>query len=211
MNDNENTLNEEHQLQHRCDKRHEVVVSTLEEIRNEISRISLKLDSRPPFLPQGARDAYPQEPRSLVGPLGDNPDTLDVVLAHFIPQRLREDIAFFQVVTMRYLKAHGGDPMLAKRAGHLYAGAHGFFNRRASTHLVTQANIEGDVFWVPDPANHQIWFALVIDASNETPANLRARIKPQIKEQFTVESFGPKFVLSFENERDFIIAKMHLK
>ncbi|HEV7878189.1 hypothetical protein [Bradyrhizobium sp.] len=149
-------MNEKHHVQHPHDTRHEVVLASLQEIRNELARVSHRLTSRSQILSHGARDAYQQVPRRLVGPLADDPDTLEVVLAHFIPQRLKEEIAFYQIVTMLYLKAHGGDPMLAKNAGHLYAEAHGFFNRRASTHLVTQANIEGDVFWVPDPANHQI-------------------------------------------------------
>jgi hypothetical protein len=55
-----------------------------------------------------------------------------------------------------------------------------------------------------------MWPALVIDASDEAPTDLRARIEPHLKGQFTVEGFGSKVVLCFETERDFVIAKLHL-
>ncbi|QDM15539.1 hypothetical protein FNL56_06165 [Tardiphaga sp. vice304] len=210
MNHDQKILNEEHGMQHACDVRHDLLISALQEIKNEVSRISQKLMSRSLILSNGAGDAYPQLSRRLLSPLADYPDTFEVVRAHFIPQCQKEHTAYLQMVLKRYLKAYGTEPMLAKHNGHLYAKHHGFLDSRASSHLVTQANIEGDVFWVPDPADHQIWPALVMDASGETPADLRARIEPHLKGQFTVEGFGPKFVLCFETERDFIIAKLHL-
>ena len=210
MNHNQKVLNEEHRMQHACDMRHDLLISAMQEIKNEVSRMSQKLASRSLNRSNGAGDAYPQLPRRLLSPLADYPDMFEVIRAHFIPQRRKEDTAYFQIVTMRYLKAYGAEPMLAKQNGHLYAEHHGFLNSRASSHLVTQANIEGDAFWVPDPADHQIWPALVINASDETPMELRARIEPHLKGQFTVEGFGQKFVLCFETDRDFVIAKLHL-
>ena len=181
-----------------------------------LSAIERRLAARPPATAPGTVlpiDMYVQTYRDGYRRIETKrfAHTVDVVMAHCIPQSKQHEIYFNQIIPVYFL-AELGAPFQGKNGSQLYSLLRGRRNSRVQAHLIDESvELYGDVLWVPSPLETESWLPLTIEKPSQDIVQSAKILHSHEIYRFTIDTMhnGGLF-LSFAKEGDQLMAKMAL-